>query len=175
MLVELTWNNIFIKGRSSVLDGIEEKVFSQNADECLYSFLTLNESMPKKLKLTSLVLERLSPTEMTINVDSNGDLINEFLLKLSSVHKLHITCKYEDDSMDIGGTFVCKNGTVLKDLSYSYLAHRYIEGGIDDIVLDIEEYIKEGETFDDFMSEQGLWVFITKTDRDTIYNMFNQE
>jgi hypothetical protein len=175
MLTELTWNNIFIKGSSSVLDGIEEKVFSPNADEYLYSFLTLNESMPKKLKLTSLVLERLSPTEMTINVDSNGDLMNEFLLKLSSVYKVHITCKYEDDSMDIGGTFVCKNGTTLKDLSYSYLAHRYIEDGIDAIALDVEEYIKEGETFEEFMSEQGLWTIVTKDDRELIYDMFNQE
>ena len=174
MLVELTWNNIFIKGRSSVLDGIERKVYS-DSDEFLSSIFLIETWTKRNIKFTSLSLERTSETSMTINVDSNGDIINEFLLELSKVHRLHITCKYEDDSMDIGGTYVCKNGTVLKDLSYSYLAHRYIEGGIDDIVLDIEEYVKEGETFDDFMSEQGLWVFITKTDKDTIYNMFNQE
>ena len=174
MLVELTWNNIFIKGRSSVLDGIERKVYS-DSDEFLSSIFLIETWTKRNIKFTSLSLERTSETSMTINVDSNGDIINEFLLELSKVHRLHITCKYEDDSMDIGGTFVCKNGTVLKDLSYSYLAHRYIEGGIDDIVLDIEEYVREGETFDDFMSEQGLWVFITKADRETIYDMFNQE
>jgi hypothetical protein len=175
MLVELTWNNIFIKGRSSTLNEIEKKLYSQDADAFLCSIFLVETWVNSDIKFTSLTLERTSETSMAINVDSNGELINKFLLELSRLYRLHITCKYEDDSMDIGGTYVCKNGKVLKDLSYSYLAYRYIEGGIDDIALEIEEYIREGETFDEFMSEQGLWVFVTKDDMVLIQDMFNQE
>lgn len=176
MLVELTWNNIFIKGRSSVLDGIEKSVYS-DGDEFLSSIFLVETWTKSNIKFTSLTLQRTSETSMEINVDSNGDLMNEFLLELSKVYRLHITCKYEDDSMDIGGTFVCKNGTVLKDLSYSYLVHRYQEDGIDGIAPDVEEYAKEGDTFEQFMSEQGLWSFVTRDDRELIYNIFyiNQE
>jgi hypothetical protein len=154
MFTSVTWNNIFIKGRSSVLDNIEGE-FS--------------------LRFRSLTLDRTSTTELSIGVDSDGDLMNEFLLKMSDAYRVHITCKYEDDSMDIGGTFVCKNGAVLKDLSYSYLVHRYQEDGIDGIASDVEEYAKEGDTFEQFMSEQGLWSFVTRDDRELIYAIFYQQ
>jgi len=163
MLVELTWNYVLIIGRKKMLDIIEEKVFKDGLSE-----LTT-------LKITSLGFTRVSPSLVELSFDSNGELARDFLLKLSSDYKLNIRCKYEDDSMDIGGTFICKSGKIVKDLSYTYLVHRYKEGGIDDIVLDVEEYVKEGETFEDFMSMNGLWAFVSKGDKELIESMFNRE
>jgi hypothetical protein len=185
MRYSATLNEITIKGRRSAIDNIELVLFRNNIDSDviiaadffikMFNLLApLNvESRYIVPQFTDLSWERESNTSITIKVDSNGGLMHNILMSMSNIYKVQITYTYEDDSMDIGGKAIFKPDFIIRDVSYPYLAHKYKQDGIDGIVLDIEDYVAEGDTFEEFMNAHSLWTFISKSDQKTIEAMFN--
>lgn len=165
------------------MDSIELALFRNNIDEdanILATYLSeiLDVEHYKKgdvreiARLTCVKMHRESRTELHLEFDSNGVLVNDLLKRISEVYKIHINCTYEDDSMDIGGVYICNSGVVIKDVSWTYVVHLYKQDGIDGIISEVEDAVAEGLSFEEFMRESGLWSFISKEDRHLIEEMF---
>lgn len=183
MNTSYTFNNITLKGRRSAMDSIELALFRNSIDEDVtlpanYLCEILEVEHYKKgdvreiPKLTCVKMRRDSRTELSLEFDSNGVLVNDLLKRISEVYKIYISCTYEDDSMDIGGVYICNSGLVIKDVSWTYVVHLYKHDGIDGITSEIEDAVAEGLQFEEFMGQSGLWSFISKEDRHLIEEMF---
>jgi hypothetical protein len=187
MRYSATLNEITIKGRRSAIDNIELVLFRNNIDSDviiasdffskMFGLGQFTDTANRYIvpQFTDLSWERQSNTSITIKVDSNGGLMHNYLIAMADKYKVQINYTYEDDSMDIGGNAIFKPKFIIRDISYPYLAHKYKQDGIDGIVLDIEDYVAEGDTFEEFMNAHSLWTFISKSDKKTIEAMFNKE
>ena len=175
----LCWNTAIISGSVASLDKIELILYKYgvNLDSninsvFLHKILGVDGSN-SEMSSADIRWERQSNNIISMLGDSNEIPLNEFFLKISEVYSLSIVNKYEDDSMDIGGVYRCKCGKVIKHTEHRYLVHRYLEDGLDGLLIDVEESISIGELCDNFLTENGLWAFISKDDKETIEGMYN--
>jgi predicted ATPase len=147
-----------------------------NVSRLIHALHRLNaEGSPIKEVVCQEIVDRGSSSSVYLKGISDGmSELSTVLKDASRDYDVNFSLSFEDKANDNAGMITYREGLVRNRLTYTYTVHVYKESGVDAVYDIARERFLDGVSFEDFMSESGLWAFIGRDDKELLEQNYKQ-